>query len=156
MASSTSAPAISAARKAAIRSEATWASASPSATASAALIRSPVMAIHMPVAPGSVSNAWVAPTSGRSRCRPRHGKQVPAAGNAVRPVQRHADPAAHDDAVDQRDIGLGIVPDAHIELVLLPPPERSHAGKIPGLALIMQRADVATGAEGPVAPRLPQ
>ena len=35
-----------------------------------------------------------------------HGEKVAIAGDAVAAVQRDADAAAHDDAVDERDVGL--------------------------------------------------
>ena len=45
----------------------------------------------------------------------RHGEGIAVAGDAVRAVHRNADAAAHDDAVDQRDIGLAVVLDRGVE-----------------------------------------
>ena len=38
----------------------------------------------------------------------RHGELKAVAGDAVRAVHRHADTAAHGDAVDQRHVGLAV------------------------------------------------
>ena len=40
-----------------------------------------------------------------------HGEGESVAGNAMRAVHRDADAAAHDDAVDQRDVGFAIALD---------------------------------------------
>ena len=49
----------------------------------------------------------------------RHGEQITVAGDAMRAVHRNADASTHADAVDQRDIGLGIVLDQGVEDVFL-------------------------------------
>ena len=77
----------------------------------------------------------------------RHGKDEIVAADAMRAMQRNADAAAHDDAVDQRDIGLGIGLDAAVEDIFLRP-EPELAGVIGGFALFVKQADVAAGAEG--------
>src|SRR5436309_1572443 len=43
----------------------------------------------------------------------------PAAGHAVGTVDRNADPAPHDDAINERHIRLGVMLDARIEGVFL-------------------------------------
>ncbi len=50
-----------------------------------------------------------------------HREEVAVARNAVAAMQGDADAAAHDDAVDQRDIGLRIALDAGVEDVFLAP-----------------------------------
>ena len=58
----------------------------------------------------------------------RHGELISVAGDAMRAVDRNANAAAHDDAVDQRDIGLRIALDEGVERIFLarrtpaPPP----------------------------------
>src|SRR5579863_9855649 len=58
-----------------------------------------------------------------------------------------ADAAAHDDAVDERDIGLRIALDAAVEDVFLAP-EGELGGVIAGPALFVEKADVAARAKG--------
>ena len=41
-----------------------------------------------------------------------HGEDEPVAGDAMGAVHRYADAAAHDDAVDQRHVGLAVALDA--------------------------------------------
>ena len=65
-------------------------------------------------------------------------------------MHRHADTAAHADAVDQRDIGLGIVVDQQVEFVLL---LKERVGQMAVAASLPfpQRPHVAAGAEGAIA-----
>ena len=70
----------------------------------------------------------------------------------MRAVHRNADAAAHDDAVDQRDVGLAIVLDAGVERIFVAP-ERQRLVVLAGLAEIVERADIAAGRERPAARR---
>ena len=63
------------------------------------------------------------------------------------PWAQRPTPAAHHDAVDQRDIGLGIALDAAVQLVFLAP-ERQLRGVVASPALFVDQSDVAAGAEG--------
>src|SRR5919107_2654670 len=78
----------------------------------------------------------------------RHREHVAVARNAMASVQRHPDPTAHDDAVDQRDIGLRIALDADVKGVLLAP-EHKRFVIPPGPAKIVEISNVASGTEGP-------
>ncbi len=51
----------------------------------------------------------------------RHREHEAVAGDAMRAVHRNADAAAHDDAVDQRHVGLAITLDPGVERVFLAP-----------------------------------
>ena len=48
-----------------------------------------------------------------------HGKAELVAGHAMGTVDRNADPAPHDDAIDERHIRLGVMLDAGVERVFL-------------------------------------
>ena len=82
----------------------------------------------------------------------RHRERKAVAGDAMRAVHRKADAAAHDDAVDQRDIGLGIVLDDGVEDIFLAI-ERQHLVVPAGGAGIIERADIAARRERPAARR---
>ena len=66
----------------------------------------------------------------------------------MRAVDGHPGPASHDDAVNQRDIGFWVAMDEPIEFVFLTP-EHPLGDEVPGLALIVQQANITPGAEGP-------
>src|SRR5580704_3886526 len=51
----------------------------------------------------------------------RHGELETLARDAVRAVNRDADPAAHDDAVDEGEIGFGVALDGTVERIFLGP-----------------------------------
>ena len=76
-----------------------------------------------------------------------HGEGEAFPSDQMRAMRRNADAAAHDNAVDQRDIGLGIALDAAVEQIFLAP-EGQLRGMIARPALIVEKADVAAGAEG--------
>src|SRR5882724_4190946 len=81
--------------------------------------------------------------------RLRHGELAALGDDAMRSVHRQPDPAAHDDAIDQRDVGFAAGLDAVIEAILRPieiPDVR-----IVSLACIVERSDIAAGAERPPA-----
>ena len=80
----------------------------------------------------------------------RHGELEFFSRDPVRSVDGNPDAAAHDDAVDQRDIGLGIMLDEGVERVFVAP-ERQRLGLPPGTAEVVERADVAAGRERPLA-----
>ena len=80
----------------------------------------------------------------------RHGELEAVAGNAMRAVHRHADAAAHDDAVDQRHIGLAESLDRGVERIFLAA-EVQRLLVPAGAAQIVERANVAAGGEGAVA-----
>ena len=96
----------------------------------------------------------------RQKCRPPDIREQPDAAfrhrecralghHAVRTVDRNADSAAHDDPVDQRDIGFGELVDGKIEPVFVP---EKHVGRVvAGPMGVVERADVAARAERPVA-----
>ena len=81
-----------------------------------------------------------------------HREAEPVAGHAVRAVHRDADAAAHDDAVDERDVGLAIALDAGIERVFV-----AEIGErlviASGAPEIVERAQVAARREGALAAR---
>src|SRR4029077_658680 len=64
-------------------------------------------------------------------------------------MDRDADAAAHHNAVDQRDVGLGETLDVSVERIFVAP-ERQHLGLTPGAAEFVERAYVAAGREGPL------
>ena len=66
--------------------------------------------------------------------------------HAVRAVERHADAAAHDDAVDQRDIGLRIARDRGVEAIFVGEELDRRGAGAPGLVDVQ---DVAAGRERP-------
>ncbi len=66
-------------------------------------------------------------------------------------VHRDADAAAHADAVDQRDIGLGIGRDHQVQRVFLARRMPRARRCSPSSSHLAHRADVAAGAEGAVA-----
>ena len=68
----------------------------------------------------------------------------------MRAVHRHADAAAHDDAVDQRDIRLAVVLDRRVERIFVAP-ELQRLVVAAGLAEIVEMADIAAGREGALA-----
>ncbi len=72
-----------------------------------------------------------------------HGELKTIAGDAVRPMHRNADTASHDDAVDQRDVGLGIMLDGGVEDVFLPP-ELQRLALAAGAAELVDVAQIAT------------
>ena len=72
-----------------------------------------------------------------------HRELKTIAGDTVRPMHRNADTAAHDDAVDQRDIGLGIMLDGGVEDVLLPP-ELQRLALAAGAAELVDVAQITT------------
>ncbi len=76
----------------------------------------------------------------------RHGENEAFARDAMRRVDRDADAPAHHDAVDQRDDGLRIGPDAPVELIFLAP-ERELLRVVAGAAELVEMTDVAAGAE---------
>ena len=51
----------------------------------------------------------------------RHGEQELVAGNTMRAMYGHADASAHDDAVEQRHVGLRVLLDHGVERILLAP-----------------------------------
>jgi hypothetical protein len=80
----------------------------------------------------------------------RHGELEAVAGNPVRAMHRHPDAAAHHQSVDQRDIGLAKILDRNIERIFVAP-ELQRLAVPPGLAEIVERANVAAGREGALA-----
>ena len=80
----------------------------------------------------------------------RHGERGMLGGDPIRRMHRHADAAAHADAVDQRDIRLRIGGDHQIQLVLLAE-ERLGLVMLAIELVLAQRADIAAGAEGAIA-----
>ena len=80
----------------------------------------------------------------------RHGEGIAVARHAVAAVQRHPDPAAHDESVDERHIRLRIALDADVERVFLAP-EPKRLVPPPGLSEFVEMANVAAGAERPLA-----
>ena len=76
----------------------------------------------------------------------RHGELEAVAGDAMRAVHRHADAAAHHDAVDQRDVGLAVILDRGVERIFVAP-ELQRLVVLAGAAEIVERADVAAGRE---------
>ncbi len=77
----------------------------------------------------------------------RHGEEVVWTRKPVRAMQRDAHATAHHDAIDQRDIGLGVVLDDRVQPVF-PRPEIERDIVLSGAAEIMHQADVAPRAEG--------
>ncbi len=75
----------------------------------------------------------------------RHGEGDLVGHHPMRAVHRDAHTAAHDDAVDERDVGLGVAEDPPVETVLLAVEPDRILDAVPGLG---DRADVAAGAEG--------
>ena len=84
----------------------------------------------------------------------RHGEEGALGHHAVRAVDRDSDAAPHDDAVDQRDIGLRVAEDEGVEAVFLRVEDRGEVA-VRIVLLAVKKADVAAGAEGhaPVVPR---
>src|SRR3546814_1329286 len=70
----------------------------------------------------------------------------------VRSVHGNPDPSTHGDTVDQRDIGLGIPLDEGVEAVFITV-EGDQIGLAASLPQTIERADVAAGAERPLAGR---
>jgi hypothetical protein len=68
------------------------------------------------------------------------------ARDPVRTMERHTDAAAHDDAVDQRDIGLREPLDPPVQAIFVAV-ERVDRGELPGLDPIDDRADIAARRE---------
>ena len=75
-----------------------------------------------------------------------HGKRKAIAGNAMRTMHRHADPAAHRNAVDQSNVGLSVVLDRRIERIFVAP-ELQCVVVLSGLPEIVKRANVAARGE---------
>ena len=76
-----------------------------------------------------------------------HGEECALGHDAVGAVDRDPDAAAHDDAVDQRDIGLRVAEDEGVEPVFLGVEDGGEAAL--GIVLLaVDEADVAAGAEG--------
>ena len=116
----------------------------------------PVRPRYMPTSPGQRGRNQVPPTSGK--------KPMPVSGmaNRVRSVaiaevamHRDPDPAAHGDAVEQGDIGLGIGVDAPVQAVLVVE-ERHRRRDAARPHQLGDRDDVAAGAERPARRRLDQ
>src|SRR5262249_57942229 len=82
----------------------------------------------------------------------RHGELETVARDPVRAVDRHADAAAHDDAVDQRDVWLGVMLDRRVERVLVAP-EVERLLVLSGTPEIVEPAQVAARRERPLARR---
>ena len=80
----------------------------------------------------------------------RHGKRETIAGNTMRAMHRHADAAAHRNAVDQRDVGLAVILDRGIERIFVAP-ELQRFIVAARLAEIVKRANVAAGGKGTLA-----
>ena len=83
----------------------------------------------------------------KSRCRLpawRTGKRSPA--TRCEPCTDTPDAAAHDQPVDQRDVGLAEILDRHVERIFVAP-ELQRLVVAAGLAEIVERADVAAGRE---------
>ena len=79
-----------------------------------------------------------------------HGDAGGFAGDAVAAVGRHADAAAHDEALHQRDVGFGVAGDAGVHPVFLGP-EAAGVDEVALAAAGVELGDVAAGAEGAVA-----
>ncbi len=79
----------------------------------------------------------------------RHREQHALVGDAMAPMHRDADASAHHEAVQERNIGLGIVLDPCVQDVLVAI-EIENVGRC-RLARFVQSADVPAGAEGALA-----
>ena len=77
----------------------------------------------------------------------RHGELGVLRQDTVRTVEGDADAAAHDDPVDERDIGLAITLDAGVHAVFVGKEAGGRFGA--GPACLVDLHDVAAGAEGP-------
>src|SRR5690606_33728416 len=78
-----------------------------------------------------------------------HGEGQPFRRNAMRTMHRKTDTATHIDAVHQRDIRLWITLDIGVEQIFLAP--EINSALVACAAPIMQRANITTRAESPVA-----
>ena len=78
----------------------------------------------------------------------RHGEGEMIARDKPGAMRGDADAAAHHNAVDQRDIGLGVSLDAAVQLVFLAP-EGQLRGMVASPALLIEPANVAARAKGP-------
>src|SRR6266852_1869508 len=76
-----------------------------------------------------------------------HGEPEPVARYAMRAVDRDADAAAHDDAVDQCHIGFTVVFDAGIERIFCAK-EIERLLVTPGVSEVIERAQIAARREG--------
>ncbi len=65
------------------------------------------------------------------------------------PWRSDPDATAHDDAVHQRDVGLGVAADVGVEQVLVPPELACVGAVAPGA--VIERHDVAAGAQAALA-----
>src|SRR3974390_1763569 len=116
--------------------------ATPAASASAALKRSPVSPQYVPSSPGMRGRNQVAPTSGK--------KPMPTSGIAKEkrsPAQRCGDAPTHHDAIDQRDVRLAVALDRGVERIFIAP-ELQHLIVLPRSAEIVEMPYVAAGGEG--------
>src|SRR5271166_2475098 len=112
------------------------------------------------IEPFSGKRAIGAELAGQARQEPRrsyigkkadanlgHRESEPVARHAVRAVNRDADAAAHDDAVDQRHIGLAVVFDAGIERIF-GTKELERFRMTPGAAEVIEGAKIAACRKG--------
>ncbi len=75
-----------------------------------------------------------------------HGDPRPLGDDPDAAVRGDADAAAHDDAVHDGDVGLGVAGDAGVEVVLVAP-ERGRGGAVPVAGVVVDAADVAARAQ---------
>ena len=76
----------------------------------------------------------------------RHGELETVAGDAMRAVNRNADPTAHDDTVDQRDVGLGVALDRDVKGVFFAP-EAERFRRAPGTSQFIDATQIAARRE---------
>ena len=79
-----------------------------------------------------------------------HGDPGALADDAVAAVAGDADAAAHDEAVHQRHIGLGVAGDPGVHPVLVGP-EPARPGEVAAAAAGIDVGDIPAGAERPLA-----
>ena len=79
----------------------------------------------------------------------RHGEERMLAHHPIAPMHRQSHAAAHGDTVDQSEIGLSVVADERVQPVFVMPEAVSVV--LAGLSRLRKAADIAAGAEGPLA-----
>ena len=104
----------------------------------------------MPAAPGaSRQQPGAADVGDQADAGLGHGEPRALGDDAVARVAGEADAAAHDDAVLDGDVGLGVAADQRIERVLVAPERARERRSL--RAAVVEGAHVAAGAQRPVA-----
>ena len=84
----------------------------------------------------------------KTDARLRHGQHRAVPGHPVIAMHGNADAAAHNNAVDHRDIGLGVTLDQLVETIFVAP--EFIGALVPGLAAFIKQADIAARAEAAI------